>query len=107
MISPREQEPDEDEQAIDTDPGNPGVECTCCRFITLQESAGFEICPVCYWEDDGQGDQDADEVRGGPNVDLSLEQARVNFRRIGAAEHQFLQHVRPPLPCENPNGNTV
>lgn len=27
---------------------------------------GYEICPVCFWEDDGQGDQDADAVPRGP-----------------------------------------
>ena len=30
-------------------------------------------------EDDGQGDEDADEVRGGPNSDYSLSEARRNF----------------------------
>jgi hypothetical protein len=27
--------------------------------------------PVCFWEDDGQDDHDADLVRGGPNGALS------------------------------------
>ncbi|MGV9885301.1 CPCC family cysteine-rich protein [Streptomyces sp. NPDC003006] len=49
--------------------------CPCCGFITLGERAAFEICDVCYWEDDGQDEHDADEVRGGPNHDLSLRQA--------------------------------
>jgi hypothetical protein len=39
------------------------------------------MCPVCWWEDDGQDDRDADEVRGGPNGVLSLTQARANYRR--------------------------
>lgn len=34
---------------------------------------------MCNWEDDGQGDEDADIVRGGPNGDYSLSEARVNF----------------------------
>jgi hypothetical protein len=41
--------------------------CPCCGFVTLPERAGYEICPVCLWEDDGQSDHDADTVRGGPN----------------------------------------
>ena len=44
--------------------------CPCCRARTLHERGSFECCPVCYWEDDGQGDHDADKVRGGPNSDL-------------------------------------
>ena len=50
------------------------------RSLTLSERGGFEICSVCWWEDDGQDDADADVVRGGPNGDLSLTQARKNFR---------------------------
>ena len=34
---------------------------------------------MCNWEDDGQDEQDADEVRGGPNLGMSLETARLNF----------------------------
>ncbi len=37
--------------------------CPCCRYVTLSERGGDEICPVCFWEDDGQGDHDADVVR--------------------------------------------
>jgi hypothetical protein len=45
----------------------------------------FDICPVCFWEDDGQDDHDADDVRGGPNASLSLTDARRNFRSFGAS----------------------
>src|SRR5690606_15709062 len=41
--------------------------CPCCGHPTLGERAGFEICPVCFWEDDGQDDVDAHVERGGPN----------------------------------------
>ena len=34
---------------------------------------------MCRWEDDGQDDPAADEVRGGPNGCLSLTNARENF----------------------------
>jgi hypothetical protein len=55
--------------------------CPCCRFVTLQESGAYEICVLCWWEDDGQDEARADEVWGGPNADLSLAQARANFRQ--------------------------
>jgi len=74
--------------------------CPCCRFLTLQERGGFEICKVCFWEDDGQDDQDASVVRGGPNGTLSLEQARQNFATYGACEERFKKSVRDPLPEE-------
>lgn len=76
--------------------------CPCCAYITLGQRGCYEICPVCFWEDDGQDDHDADEVRGGPNRGLSLTEARRNFKRIGVADEQDRRHVRDPLPDEYP-----
>lgn len=62
----------------------------------------YELCPVCFWEDDGQDDHDADEVRGGPNGTLSLTEARANYASFGAADSTFLRQVRPPRASERP-----
>ena len=70
--------------------------CPCCRYRTLEERGGFDICPICFWEDDGQDDQDADVVRGGPNGSLSLAQARKNFLEFGASELEWENRVRAP-----------
>ena len=74
--------------------------CPCCLFKTLHGRGQDEICPVCFWQDDGQDEVEADEVWGGPNKNLSLTQARENFAAIGAAEERVLQFVRKPLPEE-------
>jgi hypothetical protein len=71
--------------------------CPCCGFKTLPERGGYEICPVCFWEDDGQDDHDADIVRGGPNKNLSLSEARKNFIAYGASDERYLENVRRPL----------
>ncbi|HLJ26475.1 MAG TPA: CPCC family cysteine-rich protein [Candidatus Angelobacter sp.] len=76
--------------------------CPCCRFKTLHQRGGYEICQVCFWEDDGQDDHDADEARGGPNDKLSLTEARRNFQQFGACEMRFVNNVRRPLPDEQP-----
>jgi hypothetical protein len=76
--------------------------CPCCHFLTLDERGGYDICPVCFWEDDGQDDHDADVVRGGPNGALSLRVARQNFKLIGASDTRSLPHVRAPRPSESP-----
>jgi len=55
--------------------------CPCCAMPTLSMRAGFEFCEICFWEDDGQDSDDADIVRGGPNHDYSLTEARENFRK--------------------------
>ncbi|MEP6945328.1 MAG: CPCC family cysteine-rich protein [Acidobacteriota bacterium] len=56
--------------------------CPCCGELTLWERGGEDICSVCKWQDDGQDDHDADEIRGGPNGDLSLTAARQSWRRL-------------------------
>jgi hypothetical protein len=76
--------------------------CPCCGFVTLPERGGDVICEVCFWHDDGQDDHDADEVRGGPNYELSLTAARANYQRLGAVEPRFLAYVRSPRPEEHP-----
>lgn len=75
--------------------------CLCCGFLTLDEKPGegtFETCPVCYWDDDPVQDRDPD-FEGGANRP-SLNQARENFRRIGAKEERLLPFVRQPTPDE-------
>ncbi len=57
---------------------------------------------MCYWEDDGQDDHDADVVRGGVNDNLSLTKARDNYKKFGACEEKMIEHSRPPLPEEIP-----
>jgi hypothetical protein len=76
--------------------------CPCCGYLTMSELGGFEICPVCGWEDDGQGDHDADTVRGGPNGSLSLAQARTNFVVHGYASPRFRNGLREPHDDEHP-----
>jgi hypothetical protein len=51
--------------------------CPSCGFPTLYHQGIFEICAVCDWEDDGQDDEDADDILGGPNGKLSLTEYRV------------------------------
>ena len=74
--------------------------CPCCRYRTLRERGGFALCPVCFWEDDGQDDSDADVVRGGPNGRLSLAAARLNYQKYGACDPKFVSHVRRPTTAE-------
>ena len=70
--------------------------CPCCGYATLSERAEFLICQVCFWEDDGQDDEDASDVRGGPNGGLSLDDARRNYLRWGSCQQTGLGHVRRP-----------
>ncbi len=74
--------------------------CPCCGARTLTAPASMDLCPVCWWEDDGQEDGDASEVRLTVNGDLSLSDAREHYRRCGAAHPRFIQYVRLPQDTE-------
>ncbi|MBW4608191.1 MAG: hypothetical protein KME22_13460 [Hassallia sp. WJT32-NPBG1] len=78
------------------------MECPCCGNLTFEnESVGtFEICPVCFWEDDNIQFEDPDYTGGANKV--SLNQARRNYLEFGASASNYLSHVRPPLPEEIP-----
>ncbi|GHT87538.1 hypothetical protein AGMMS49543_23860 [Betaproteobacteria bacterium] len=56
------------------------MNCPCCGYPTLPERNAYEICELCNWEDDGQDEENAEEVCGGPNSDYSLAEARKNFK---------------------------
>jgi hypothetical protein len=74
--------------------------CPCWHYKTLHARSAFEICPVCFWEDDGQDDHDATVVRGGPNGVLSLDDARKAFTLRGVSDLKLLKNVRAPLADE-------
>jgi hypothetical protein len=74
--------------------------CPCCHYPTLAGRGSFEVCGICYWEDDGQDSHDADRVRGGPNGELSLTEGRANFATLGACSEGAIGRVRPPSDAE-------
>jgi hypothetical protein len=75
--------------------------CPCCDFLTLVKSpsTSFEICPVCWWENDSSVQLDDMDYAGGPNKP-SLREARATYQRIGACEPRLVAHARAPLPEE-------
>ncbi len=79
---------------------NPRYRCPCCGCKTLETAGALALCPVCWWEDDGQDDGDATVVRLTVNGDLSLAEARRHYTACGAAHPRFLPYVRKPLSAE-------
>ncbi|MCE3604351.1 hypothetical protein LXA47_12135 [Massilia sp. P8910] len=65
--------------------------CPCCGYRSLQESGAYDICRVCFWEDDGTSDPDRPS---GPNH-MTLREAQRNFRSIGAVTEAFRRYVLP------------
>ena len=72
--------------------------CPCCGCHTLDpEDSAFEICPVCFWENDPSQIRYPDEP--GANK-ISLNQAKKNYEEFGACEERYIEYVRKPLPEE-------
>ncbi|MFY7991747.1 MAG: CPCC family cysteine-rich protein [Bacteriovoracaceae bacterium] len=76
--------------------------CPCCGFLTLSEETHetFEICPVCHWEEDDVQFNNPD-FRGGANQE-SLNEAKENYKKFGAAAQKYIKAVRTPFPDEIP-----
>jgi len=74
--------------------------CPCCGYRTLEAPAAMKLCPICWWEDDGQEDADASDIRLTVNGHLSLTEARNSYTRCGAADPRFLPYVRKPYVTE-------
>ena len=68
--------------------------CPCCGYKVFEQSGNYEICPICFWEDDGV--QLADPwFAGGANVP-GLVEAQKNYKKYGAMEKRFQGNVRKP-----------
>ncbi len=66
--------------------------CSCCNNFTLESKppGTFEICPVCYWEDDNVQFEDPD-YEGGAN-EVSLNRARENYIKTGVSSEKYLKY---------------
>lgn len=98
-------------------------QCLCCGCFTLDDRNGFDICPVCYWEDDGlltiskndiymmtddnvtydSLDEKFLNIPSGANHGLTLREGRENYQKIGACEESMIEYVRKPKKRELPN----
>jgi len=74
--------------------------CPCCGHKTFEEkpNGSYDICPVCFWEDDLVQLDDPD-YEGGANP-TSLKQAQKNFINFNACDEGMKQNVRQPATDE-------
>ena len=68
--------------------------CPCCGNKTFSTRGQYDVCPVCFWEDDPDAYVDPDETCDCNHV--SLTEARRNFKEFGACERDMIPHVRGP-----------
>ena len=58
-------------------------------------NGSFDICEVCFWEDDPVQLENPD-YEGGANK-VSLRQGQINFSKFGACEREMIKHIRKPF----------
>lgn len=83
----------------------PRHKCNCCGCYTLvgtKEDIAWDICPVCYWENDVSG-ENPEEYSGANH--LTLAEGRANYKEYFACDMKMLPYVRLPLPQELPENN--
>lgn len=70
--------------------------CPCCGYYTFDEkpNGSYDICKVCFWEDDPMQLEDPTYNGGGNHI--SLKEARENFLKFGACERKMIVYVRKP-----------
>lgn len=93
--------------------------CLCCGCLTLDERGAYDICPVCFWEDDAylifsedgiEGvrvshevfDETLLDIPSGANHGLTLREGRGNYQKIGACIEDMVKYVRKPRLWERP-----
>ena len=71
--------------------------CPVCGYLTLPARCDWDICPVCFWEDDVlESDGDCNS----PANSQLLSEAQANFVSIGAVHPDMVKNVRSLKPTE-------
>ncbi|MGN0818764.1 MAG: CPCC family cysteine-rich protein [Candidatus Coproplasma sp.] len=70
--------------------------CPCCGYYTFtsKPKGEYDICPVCYWEDDPFQAENPD--LGNMANTVSLNQARENYKKFSACQEDCIKYVRLP-----------
>lgn len=77
----------------------------CCGYYTLvgtKEDIAWDICPVCFWENDILG-TDPEKYSGANH--MTLDQGRQNYEKYCACSPDDVSYVRLPKPEEWPANN--
>ncbi|MFD0756805.1 CPCC family cysteine-rich protein [Massilia norwichensis] len=75
-------------------------QCDCCDYYTIPHGQDYEICPICFWEQDAYGIESPDD-ESGANHGLTLREGRCNFVRWGACAERFVSNVLPASERKN------
>jgi hypothetical protein len=69
--------------------------CPCCGYFTFEKKERtYDICPVCFWEDDPEQFNNPTMPRGANHV--SLADAKINYKHFSACDAEMKKYVRGP-----------
>ena len=69
--------------------------CPCCGYFTFEKKErAYDICPVCFWEDDPEQFKNP-TLHGGANH-VSLAEAKINYKHFAACDTEMKKYVRGP-----------
>jgi cysteine-rich CPCC protein len=75
---------------------DPSFPCPCCGYFMFEEPPNsYDICEICFWEDDALQLEFATTLDGGANT-TTLAEAQQAFADIGASAARLAAHVRKP-----------
>jgi hypothetical protein len=70
--------------------------CPVCGYFTIETPQDWDICPICFWEDDVLPDRA--DASSPANRGMSIAEAQANYILHGAVDLSRKRHVRPPGP---------
>ena len=77
--------------------------CPCCGYdtLTVEPPGTYDICPICFWEDDPFQYNDP-TFTGGANR-VSLVQGQMNFENYGVCDKDMAKDVVKPTETNKRN----
>ena len=67
----------------------------------FKEAPGsYDICKICFWEDDAVQLRFPNLADYGANEGVSLIEAQKNFQKFGAVDQRLVKYIRKPTPEE-------
>lgn len=74
--------------------------CPCCGYLIFDEPPGsYDICEICFWEDDALQLEFATTLDGGANS-MTLEDAQKAFAQTTAKSAGRIAYTRAPRPTD-------
>ena len=78
--------------------------CPICGHLTIDARYDWDICPICFWEDDTLVDGDKDATSSA-NGGMLVSEAQTNYILYGYSHPKHKGHVRPPQQDEPKDPN--